>query len=317
MDQIEVTAPSLCSLTLAKTFPNSPTPVTTRSFSRNSRYLFASTEALSLHIYDVSTGSLSTLRTDSALGIRLVTPTHHPHTVLYANSTGEQPTIAYYDWPYNLKVWTTNEPTRAVAWLGLAPAMDGFLCLSRDEKARFFDLRQRKSVFSVDFETSKDSGCAAFDPSGTVFALCVSTNRRSFTHLYDIRRYQSGAYLTRELPGRDPASYCEFSDDGVTVLVGTTSSTAYVLDSMSLAPKTVLRFPHDPEACYRAVFSACSQYVLAGSDRHRNLAVYDRSSGETVCEMQRTQPTTALAWNKDYLLVAAAADEVDLWLPEG
>lgn len=315
MDPVEVTAQSLRSVSVGKSFLPLCAQVRALSFSTESRYLFAETEDGKVLVFGVAEGKHTDTFSDPS-GVRLTTPTHHSHAVLYtASSVPTQ--ISYFDWRYRHSIWQSQDPLPPINWLGMSPSADCFLSLSEDATGRLFDLRRRRCVSTFPFPADDNCASAAMDPSGTVFAICTTDRRHPAINLFDIRNTQQGPYICKKLIGSAAVSCFEFSDDGTTALACTGNTEAHLLDSMQLDITRTVRLPQPAEGKMLATFTACSQYLLAGAKGHTNLHVYDRNSAAELCTLKRDRGTTAMSCSHDYFLFAAAGEaSVDLYLPD-
>ena len=316
MDSVQVTARTLAALSPARCFASFTAPVSSLAFTDDSRFLLASDDTRSFQVFDVTSGSQVSSSEDIPLGVSQVCATHHSHALLYSNSLGSEPTVTYCNWKLQQRIWRTTEPSRKVVQLCMSPATDAFLCVSADSHLLLFDLRQRHSVYRYHIENAYGACAAAFDPTGTIFALGNSDARNSVIRLFDFRALPADPYLTHQIPGGTPVTSFEFSDNGQFALLCTSDCRATVLHAFGLTTKHAFQLEAGPGAAATAVFSACSRFIVCGVSTSNAVELFDVETKAQAHRLEGTGGVRALAWNKDYFMLAVGGKELDVWLPD-
>lgn len=195
---------------------------------------------------------------------------------------------------------------------------------------------------------------AAWDPSGTVFGI-ASPGSGSIL-LYDYRNYTKAPFATFDVgraagqaAGENLASgwtKLQFSNDGKSLLLGTTGACHFLLDSMDGTLKALLRKPEGGtgrvgvgegaaaarnggpapesqalESSGDCCFSPDGRYVLSGSKK--DVVVWDTLSpvnGHKVLDpahiLEEKGQAAILAFNPRYNMLATADQELTFWLPD-
>eukprot|EP00592_Proboscia_alata_P014491 CAMPEP_0194392832 /NCGR_PEP_ID=MMETSP0174-20130528/122959_1 /TAXON_ID=216777 /ORGANISM="Proboscia alata, Strain PI-D3" /LENGTH=380 /DNA_ID=CAMNT_0039188445 /DNA_START=45 /DNA_END=1184 /DNA_ORIENTATION=- len=243
-------------------------PVTSLSFHEDGEHLYiASNDSLLL----VNTQSPDPATTTPALraethGVRRVEPTHHPLSVLTTGFGSSAPgssgvagvgvtaapgalhsrhAVNYWSLHDNKILRTFRGHTGEISNLSMNPVDDTFLSSSADGTVRLWNLQQPGCLAKLEMPAAGNSGgvtvsgapYAAFDSTGLVFGITAACEDGNRIHLYDARKYSSGAFaeivckssdLLAELPSK---------------LVGTSGVTAATrLKEMSSADWTSLQF---------------------------------------------------------------------------
>lgn len=234
--------------------------------------------------------------------------------------------------------------------LSLHPGQDNFVSCSEDNTVRIWDAATKNACGKL---LLNGAYLAAWDPSGNVFAIASPAAQTIL--LYDFRNYDKAPFATFDMlpyySGESPNSVSkgwsklEFSNDGKSLLLGTTGSTHYVLDSFEGNLKATLRRDragvkrlgagdHNPEGIDAhsneylypttgdCCFSPDARYVLSGT-RGQGVLVWDLLA--PVSAEKLLAPAHTLEHKGDSALVAfnprshffATADrEVVFWLPD-
>lgn len=181
---------------------------------------------------------------------------------------------------------------------------------------------------------------AAYDPSATVIAL-ASLSANSIL-LYDARNYDKGPFVTFDLEissSSAPAwTKLEFSNDGKSLLVGTSSAQGHILlDAFNGDLKAYCTRPHSPST--RAApgssgplgqgdvcFSTDGRYLIGGSGAERDAVVWDTQAAVTgegdrktlspMAILPHTGKVAVCEWNPRYHMMATADQDVVFWLPD-
>lgn len=139
---------------------------------------------------------------------------------------------------------------KQVTCLEISPVDEQFLSASLDDTVRLWNMNSSScQVLHFSLHALSFQGClnipspalAAFDPTGIIFA--VVSHPLSTVMLYDLRNYDKepfsifpinddGYLQSLSYPPRMPEfSKLEFSNDGKSILVGTTGGVHYILDA--------------------------------------------------------------------------------------
>jgi COMPASS component SWD2 len=142
---------------------------------------------------------------------------------------------------------------KQVISLELSPTEEQLLSTSLDDTVRLWNLNspncQVHSLFKTVSLTTQgclnipSPSCATFDPTGIIFA--VISHSLSTLLLYDLRNYDKEPFSTFHIsddaylqnisyPPRMPEfNKLEFSNDGQSILLGTTGEVHYILDAFT------------------------------------------------------------------------------------
>jgi COMPASS component SWD2 len=189
---------------------------------------------------------------------------------------------------------------------------------------------------------------AAFDPSANVIAIASEAAQTIL--LYDYRHYDKEPFATFDLLEHSNAiapntiirnwNKLEFSNDGKSILVGTTGHGHLLLDAFEGHLKAYLHRPrggpkrlaageHNAEDAAEpllessgdACFSPDGRYVLSGS-RRENVLVWDtlmppqNRKLAPIHELEMKSEAAVLAFNPRYNFFATADKEVVFWVPD-
>lgn len=315
MDLQEVDSRTLQKLQVARTVEDFRKPVNALCFSEDCQLLLASSDDSRLCVYSVLDEPRLIAHIERSEGVTHITATHYNPAVLYASSPASPPLVQYFDYHREHEIWTCREHTQRLVDLAQSPTNDCFLSISAEGRLLYSDLRQRRSIFHCDLSTAEGTAACAFDPAGLVFGLSFSEEGKTGVRLFDVRNLREGPFRTAEFEGNGAVTSVEFSEDGDYVLVATDRNRLLSADALFLRKNVWIDLDLPPEAKSVAVFSACSKYILSGSTESGNVDIYDVGSGNRVWRLERQGWVGALAWNKKYILIVAAALAVDFWVP--
>eukprot|EP00592_Proboscia_alata_P026571 CAMPEP_0194444124 /NCGR_PEP_ID=MMETSP0176-20130528/127089_1 /TAXON_ID=216777 /ORGANISM="Proboscia alata, Strain PI-D3" /LENGTH=451 /DNA_ID=CAMNT_0039270451 /DNA_START=35 /DNA_END=1387 /DNA_ORIENTATION=- len=247
-------------------------PVTSLSFHEDGEHLYiASNDSLLL----VNTQSPDPATTTPALraethGVRRVEPTHHPLSVLTTGFGSSAPgsagvggissaanvnpgalhsrhAVNYWSLHDNKILRTFRGHTGEISNLSMNPVDDTFLSSSADGTVRLWNLQQPGCLAKLEMPAAGNSGgvtvsgvpYAAFDSTGLVFGITAACEDGNRIHLYDARKYSSGAFAeivckSSDLLAELPSKLVGHATSGVTA----TTATASRLKEMSSADWT-------------------------------------------------------------------------------
>ncbi len=312
------------------------TLVTSLDFDDSGEFLLAACSDDSLQLYNAKEGKHIKTLLSQKYGAHLARFTHHSQSILYA-STKIDDTIRYLSTHDNQFLRYFKGHTGPVTSLALHPASDAFVSCSLDNTVRLWNLASPNAQARLHLASPH---LAAYDPSATVIAIASSS--ASSILLYDARNYDKGPFVTFDLefnPLSSPAwTKLEFSNDGKSLLVGTSSSQGHILlDAFDGHLKAYCTRPHSPST--RAApgvpgplgqgdvcFSSDGRYVVGASGADRDAVVWDTQGAVTgEGERKTLSPMAVLPhsgkaavceWNPRYHMMATADQDVVFWLPD-
>jgi COMPASS component SWD2 len=234
--------------------------------------------------------------------------------------------------------------------LALHPGQDNFLSCSEDDTVRIWDAGTKNAVGKL---LLNGAYLAAWDPSGNVFAVASPTAQSVL--LYDFRNFDRAPFSTFDLLAHSHEvipnamskgwNKIEFSNDGKSILLGTTGTGHILIDAFTGQLKAILRRDrggvrrlgageHNPEHIdhhssdwlYPSTGDSCftpdGRYVMSGS-RRENILVWDtlatpdsNKALKPIHELEHKGDTAVIAWNPKYNMFATADKEVVYWVPD-
>lgn len=238
---------------------------------------------------------------------------------------------------------------KTVTCLALHPGQDNFISCSEDNTIRIWDAGSKNAHGILNLHGAY---LAAWDPSGNVFAVASPTTQSIL--LYDFRNFDKEPFSTFDmLPyySQDMSksiskgwNKLEFSNDGKSLLLGTTGVSHFLLDAFDGNLKASLRRDrggvkrlgsgdHNPEGLdtnsgeymYPSTGDACfspdGRYVFSGS-RSQNVLVWDAMASNQerflapVHELEYKGDSAVIAFNPRSHFFATADKEVVFWTPD-
>jgi len=224
--------------------------------------------------------------------------------------------------------------------LSLHPGSDNFISCSLDNTVRLWNMGSKQWSGKLFLNNPT---LAAWDPSGTVFAIACPVS--ACVLLYDYRNYHKAPFNTfdvaRSTAGAEQAdrgyTSLEFSNDGKHILVGSSFGGHSLLDAFDGSLKAYLRKPAGGtkrlapgdteggtvESSGDCCFSPDGRYVISGSKK--DLLVWDTLSTPNAGPDRVLEPTHVLeekresavvAFNPRYNMIATADQELMFWLPD-
>jgi COMPASS component SWD2 len=228
----------------------------------------------------------------------------------------------------------------------MSPADDSFLSCSLDNTVRLWDVKSPNMRGQLNIHAPY---FAAFDPSATVMAIASPPTHSVL--LYDARNFEKPPFASLDLadvegrwnPGGEGRNWSgiEFSNDGRSLLVGTTGAGHYVLDAFDGAlrhfcarkgGRSERRAPGETSSS-RSIgqsdvcFSPDGNYLLGGSGGDDGLVAWDVSgdpSAESVLHPFTEMPVPnqvqgrveIVGYNPKHNMLTTADREILLWLPD-
>jgi COMPASS component SWD2 len=233
-----------------------------------------------------------------------------------------------------------------VTCLAMNPGADTFLSCSEDNSVRVWDTNSANSCGKL-FRANPH--LAAFDPSANVIAIASETAQTIL--LYDFRNYDKEPFATFDMLQHSHEiakntmskgwNKLEFSNDGKSLLVGTTGHGHFLLDAFDGGLKSYLqrdkggprRLPtgdhkeniapeeQPPVSSGDSCFSPDGRYVFSGA-RRENVLVWDTLTPalnkrlQPIHELDMKAEAAVLAFNPRFNFFATADREVVFWVPD-
>lgn len=221
--------------------------------------------------------------------------------------------------------------------IALNPGADTFLSCSEDNTVRVWDANTQNCAGKL---LLHQPSLAAFDPSANVIAIASEAAQTIL--LYDFRNYDKEPFASFDMlqhaneisPGSMARGWnrLEFSNDGKSLLVGTTGHGHFLLDAFEGTLKHYLiREKGGPRSHKEneepvvstgdACFTADGRYVISGQ-RRENILIWDTlqlTENKRLTpkhELEQKSEAAIVAWNPRYNFFATADKEVVFWLPD-
>lgn len=227
------------------------------------------------------------------------------------------------------------------------PGADTFLSCSEDNTVRIWDANSANAVGKMFLANPY---LAAFDPSANVIGIASPAAQTIL--LYDFRNFDKEPFATFDMldhshevtPGNTSVSWnkLEFSNDGKSLLVGTSGQDHILLDAFDGSLKGYLHRDRGgtkrqaagqhtatnadtgellAESSGDACFTPDGRYVISGS-RRENILVWDTLGAATtkqippLHELEQKSEACAVAFNPRFNFFATADKEVVFWVPD-
>ncbi|KAK1750663.1 WD40-repeat-containing domain protein [Echria macrotheca] len=292
-----------------------------------------------IQIYSVKEGRHDKTLLSKKYGVKLAKFTHNSSSIIYA-STKQNDAIRYLATHDNSFIRYFEGHDAAVTSLALHPGSDNFISCSLDNTVRLWTMNSKQWTAKL---LLNNPTLAAWDPSGTVFAIACPGSASIL--LYDHRNYQRAPISVFDVmksrgPIEPEASFfgyttLSFSNDGKHILLGTRFSGHLLLDAFDGKLKAFLRRPNGAtrrlapgeseggtvEGSGDCCFSPDGRYVISGS--RRDLTVWDTMgtpSAHKILDptyiLEEKRETAVVAFNPRYNMIATADEELMFWLPD-
>lgn len=320
MDTIEATGDSLRAMDIGKVFKDNQADINSLCFSDDSTMLVTSSDDDSVNIYNILRGTREKCLFNREFGVDNIRLTHHNNAFLCSTKKGKDSLIKYWSSYDNRIIHNFRGHTDSISSICMNPVNDTFLSAGRDKRLAYWDLRLRKCCGYCEYTEGIGAGSVAYDPSGLIFALVYPVSNQSSVRnvikLFDCSQYQNGPYESWEFDCPEIKGL-EFSDDGNLLLAYTIENQILLLDAMMGTQKCVVRDFVNENGKVMASFSPCSKFLVTGCERNNGLVIFDAASGQRVHELKgHPKLPTCVAWNKEYMLMASACQNLVFWVPD-
>jgi len=288
-------------------------------FSKNGELLVTSGDDESVHLYDISAGSLRKALNARKYGVTLVRFTHDPSAVICASGSATT-------WDHSLRYWSLHDNRYlryfmghrdTVVSLAMSPLDDTFFSGSLDSTVRLWDLRTDscQGLLRVSGQPS-----IAFDNTGSVMACASESDKMQ---LLDMRVLDKGPFLTFRFtdPLTQGATCLQFSNDGAHILVcSRVSDGLYLIDAFDGSLVTTWRVP-GVSGWREAAFSPDALYVAAGgNDGKIYIWSHTQLSEKPVTVLGHQGDghpfsVSAVRWNPTKCMLASGCRALVWWIP--
>ncbi|KAF2087910.1 WD repeat-containing protein-like protein [Saccharata proteae CBS 121410] len=325
------------------------TSVTSLDFDESGELAIVARDDDTLQIYNCKEGKHAKELKSQKYGAHLARFTHHSQSIIYA-STHVDDGIRYLSTHDNSYIRYFKGHTDKVTCLTVNPSNDTFISCSLDNTLSLWDLKSQNCQGQLKLHAPY---LAAYDPSATVIAVASPPTQSIL--LYDLRNYDKPPFATFDLleleqrytPGLAGQSWSklEFSNDGRSILLGTTGPGHFVLDAFDGALKHFLVRPSGTSSGRLApgqtpphyaspgsidyapgqgdiCMSPDGQYAIGGSGEE-GLLVWDVHAKEAADKVLRpfehlpgTGRGAVVGYNPRSNLVCSADKDLWFWLPD-
>ncbi|KFA63444.1 hypothetical protein S40285_00389 [Stachybotrys chlorohalonatus IBT 40285] len=309
--------------------------------------LMTSASDETIQIYNVKEGRHDKSLLSKKYGVKLAKFTHTNSSIIYA-STKQNDAIRYLATHDNSFIRYFDGHEGSVTCLAVHPGSDNFISCSKDNTVRLWNTQTKNWQGQLFL---KSPYLAAYDPSGTVFAVgCPSSGT---VLLYDVRNYDKAPFSTVDVveQGRRVGSEClmkgwtklEFSNDGKSLMVGTKGGGHFLFDAFDGTLKAYLHRPSGGtrrlavgeasstngaagissslESSGDCCFAPDGRFVVSGGKA--DVLVWDtlKQPGDNkvlapTWTLQEKRETAVVAFNPRYNFMATADQELVFWLPD-
>ena len=299
---------------MGKVFKDNTATINSIDFSGDGEYCVTSSDDESVRLYSCAKGEKRKTSYSKKYGVGLVRFTHHAPAVICASKNKWDETLRYLSLHDNQYIRYFRGHRDKVVHLDMSPKDDTFLSASLDRTIRLWDLR---SPVAKGLLHTKEIArpCAAFDPSGLIFA--AATKNRTLK-LFDVRAYDRGPFTTFKDIYNDDAEITalEISADSKHILLSTNRSTIYMLDAFEGTPQFFFKGHTSAGPDTHASFTPDAKFVLSGSETGKIHVWECEKEGRPVCTLPgHPQPTRCVKFNPTKMMMASACQTLAFWLP--
>ncbi|POS86000.1 hypothetical protein EPUL_000806 [Erysiphe pulchra] len=327
---------------------STPTTILSLDFDDEGGLLLTSESDSSMQIYNVKEGKHQKTLLSLKYGVGQAMFAHANGCIIHS-STKLNNTIRYLSTHDNSYLRYFEGHEKNVTCLAIHPGQDNFLSCSEDNTLRLWDAGSKNCSGKLNLYGAY---LAAWDPSGNVFAV-ASPIAHSIL-LYDFRNFDKEPfstfdvlpYLSQEFSRglSNKWNKLEFSNDGKSLLLGTTGKNHLLLDAFDGSLKAFLRRDHGGVTRFGpgdhntesmdhpssenshpsfgdVCFSPDGRFVVSGS-RTRNVFIWDTmaSLSEKILmpthELEYKGDSAVVAFNPRFHFLATADKELIFWVPD-
>ncbi|KAG0648890.1 WD repeat-containing 82 [Hyphodiscus hymeniophilus] len=318
-------------------------------FDNEGGLLLTSESDNSMQIYNIKDGKHHKSLLSQKYGANHAMFAHATGTVIHS-STKINHTIRYLSMHDNSYLRYFEGHEQNVTCLSLHPGQDNFLSCSEDNTVQIWDASTKNAVGKLLLNSAY---LAAWDPSGNVFA--VASPAAQAILLYDFRNFDKEPFSTFDMLPNSPDTLpnspskgwnkLEFSNDGKSILLGSTGRCHYLVDAfdghlkafLHRGDKGVVRRlgagDHNPDyvdshssdflqpSTGDCCFSPDGRYVLSGC-RGKDILVWDTLAAaqdkdlKPSHELEYKGDSAVIAFNPRYNFFATGDKEVVFWVPD-
>ncbi|KAJ3156655.1 WD repeat-containing protein 82 [Geranomyces michiganensis] len=315
---------------IGKVFDDNTAAITSIDFHASGEVCVTAAADDSLRLYDAVNGTAKTFVWSKKYGCAHARFTHSRSSIIYA-STKEDDTIRYHTLHENKYLRYFRGHAARVVDVEMSPNSDAFLSSSADGEVRLWDLRVQhcQGLLAARPGSSGVGGAprVAFDQVAKVFCVAVAGVLR----LYDVGNYDAGPFSTLEIPALvSPSSSStppvitgvEFANDGKDVLVSTSGSAHYLVDSYAKKGATAVRCSLTGHGNargmeLRATLSPDARFTFSGSE-DGSVHAWNSGTGIRVAVLKSEDGDipTVVRWNPRYMMFATAnGSQLAFWSP--
>ncbi|KAF2806505.1 WD repeat-containing protein 82 [Mytilinidion resinicola] len=319
---------------------DSKTSVTSLDFDDSGELAIVARDDDTLQIYNCKEGKHAKELKSQKYGVHLARFSHHAQSVVYA-STKVDHNLRFVSTHDNSYIRYFKGHTETVTSISLCPSSDNFLSCSTDNTVRLWTLQSGNYQGMLKLHAPY---LATYDPSASVIAVASPPTHSIL--LYDLRNYDKPPFATFDMQALEQRflggggggwSRLEFTNDGKSLLVGTTGAGHFVLDAFSgdishfcyrkggpsgRAAPGYAGGTSTPAGQGDVCVSPDGQFVVGGSGEE-GLLVWDISKAPTADNV--LHPTTDLpgqgraavvGYNQRHNLIVSADKDLLLWQPD-
>uniref|UniRef100_A0A914Y2Q3 Uncharacterized protein n=1 Tax=Panagrolaimus superbus TaxID=310955 RepID=A0A914Y2Q3_9BILA len=321
------------SLHPAKVFSDSTMQIVGMDFHLEGKSMVVSSLDDSLTIYNCETGAKGRSINSKKYGVGKIRFDKEDGAVLHT-STKVDNTIRYLSLTENKYVRYFLGHTKEVICLQLSTQAHGFASASRDKTARIWDFRLNNCQGLVHFS---NESVVAFDPEGLIFAAACAEEES--VKLFDLRNFDKGPFAELEVKNPVRGSQWQevkFSQDGSLIMINSNSNYALTFESLETGPVQIFSgIENEENAPVGGVFTPCGKYALIGSGNGgKKMSIFEvdrtkisdgtagvASSFNSTCYDELPTPNhigpiSNIAFNPKFMLVAAASQVLEFWIPD-